>query len=213
MLHKDIPGYLRAQSRGTRLAESWRELAFLSTIETLCGVQVRQLSLRMFAELCRARSPFLCGGSIGGEDVVLFLWRLSPGFDRLDADRRARFVESVHPLAYERDRFHRSVRSIKRFVNRMLVDKPPSSGGSNSISDVSFVGAFVHEFASAYGWDEDQILDKPLPQLFQLLRQILRDRNPKLPRFNPIAARLTRRVVDRHRARKAKETPCQPAAS
>ncbi len=191
-----IPGYERAERRGRRLEDARREWAFLGTCEKLCGVRVCLLTLRMFAELIAIRSPFLCGGDIGGEDVVLFLWRLSPRFSRDDHELRLRFFARVRAVAFEPEEFRRAVRSVFRFIDRMLCDRPPSSTGGSQ-SDVSFVASLVHEIATAYGWDRDTILDTPMPQVFQYVRKIQREHNPKLPRFNPVTARLTKRLLDR----------------
>jgi len=209
VLHSQIPGYNRAYNRGARLEESWRELPFLGdrVTEKIRSLEVRLITLRMFLQLCRARSRFLCGGTIRPQDVTLFLWRISPSYSPGDKSARLSIAQKV---ASDWPDAKCWKRAIDRYLDRMFLDKPPTSGGKSE-SDACFAAAMIHEIASAYGWDADSILDTPMPALFQYVRQIQRDRMSKygkdLPRFNPLRSRFTKKVVDRHRKKNA--TPDQ----
>ena len=82
----EIPGY-----REALFAEQQaRDLAFLLDVpRTLCGVPVRQITLRDLLLLAQADCRFITGGSTDAEDVRLFLWILNPGFVPGDRDLRA----------------------------------------------------------------------------------------------------------------------------
>lgn len=203
MLLLHIPGYYdRAAKRLERLEDYWRDLAFLGLTEELrfAGrrkVEVRQLTLRMFVQLCAVRSPFLVGGKVGPEHVAQILWRLSPIYDTRLANPEARkaFVESVADLGY-----HSAVRTISRFVDRMLIDKPPipeSKSKGKAKPDTSFAASVIHTMAISYGWNDELILDQPIPRLFQYMRKITRYNDPEVLTFNPL--------VDKYKARIMKE--------
>ncbi|MEN3369940.1 MAG: hypothetical protein V7609_2083 [Verrucomicrobiota bacterium] len=110
---------------------------------------------------------------------------------------RRKFIERVRGL-----NFQKAVRGINRFVDRMLLDKPISSKRKNlsfDPADVSVAGDIIHLIAGAYGWKRDEILQLPMPEVFQALRKIQRDM-PGCPKrahakVHPIAARLTRKHV------------------
>ena len=225
MFLSELPGYTRAAERAGRLEDAWRDYAFLGLGEKICGVEVNLLTLRMFIELCVVRSPFFVGGNVGPEDVALVLWRLSPCYSRANSSssssscsfpssppkdkgsrtrdededehekknpRRA-FVASIAHLPFER-----AVRAISRYLDRMLIDKPVSTENGNfAAPDTSFAAGIIHALASEYGWSQDDVLDVPMPRLFQYLRLIQREHNPKLARFNPIRARLTKKIIAR----------------
>src|SRR5439155_5373159 len=88
----EISGYTRAAQRGDRLEDYWRDYAFLGLNDELIipvagtkarRIEVRQLTLRMFIQLCAVRSPFLVGGSVGPQHVAQILWRLSPQYPEI----------------------------------------------------------------------------------------------------------------------------------
>jgi hypothetical protein len=194
---------VRAIERADRLEDYWRDYAFLDLGEELrvAGghtVQVNLLTLRMFVQLCAVRSPFLVGGDIRAEHVAQILWRLHPTYDARDRDARRRFLESIAVLP-----FRPAVRAICRFLDRMLIDKPPTSCRDNAPKgDVSFAGSLIHLLASSYGWSADQVLDLTMPVLFQFLRCIQRSNDSDMISFNPLrdrfGARVARRFLDEH---------------
>jgi hypothetical protein len=106
---------------------------------------------------------------------------------------RREFAEQVRGIDY-----FAAVRAIDRFVDRMLLDKPIGSKGSLSDpADTSVPTDIIHLIAGAYGWSRDEILELPMPEVFQALRKIQRDMPgcPKRARakVHPYATRLTRK--------------------
>jgi hypothetical protein len=205
----EIPGYVGAIRRADRLEDYWRDFAFLGVNEQLrmAGghkVEVRLLSLRMFVQLCAVQSPFFVGGAVRPEHVAQFLWRLSPQYDANDRKLRAEYVATLRELP-----FASSVRAISRFIDRMLIDKPPVSAKSEqsgSKHDLSFAASMIHSFASSYGWSPDQILDLPIPALFQFLRAIQRENQDTIV-FNPLRDRFSARVANKFFSKCQQESP------
>jgi len=156
MYLNQIPGYGRAIARADRIEDHWRERAFLGLTETLRfgsgrSLEVLPLSLRAFLELSAVRSPFVVGGDIRPEHIAQVLWRLSSEYSRSDRSQRTIYLESIMAIP-----FLPAIRAINRFLDRMLIDRPPSKGGNDgSKADTSFAAALVHMLANAYGWDDD----------------------------------------------------------
>ncbi len=193
-------------NRADRLEDYWRNFAFLGLNEELRffgghKVEVRLLTLRMFIQLCAVRSPFLVGGRVGPEHVAQILWRLSPAYDTRTSNPEARrqFVESIAAIP-----FKSSVRNIGRYIDRMLIDKPPQPAGKlvKGKADTSFAASMVHRLAGEYGWSGEEILELPMPRIFQYLRRIQRENDPKSALWNPIRDRFVARwMMKRRQAR------------
>ncbi len=202
MFLSEIPGYTRAGVRADRLEDYWRDFAFLGLTETIRvpggrTVEIQQLTLRMFIQLCAIRSPFMVGGKIMPEHVVQVLWRLSPEYGS-NQDARKAFVSAMADLP-----FLSTIRALQRYFDRMLADKPPtSSRRSDSHPDTSFAASVIHALAKTYGWTDDAILDLPMPRIFQYLRKIRRDNDPDMAYFNPLRDRFTKRITDKYLAKK-----------
>jgi hypothetical protein len=194
-------------ARADRLETYWRDFAFLGINEELrlgkTRVEVCLLTLRMFVQLMAVRSPFVVGGRVRPEHLVQLLWRMSPKYQANDKAARAAFIESIAPV-FAGTVFPRAVRIVSRFFDRMLLDKPPVSegGGVSSKPDASFAAGVIHLVAKNYGWSQDEILDTPMPVLFQFIRKLQRDQDPEMEHWNPLTDRFTARVVQRYLARK-----------
>jgi hypothetical protein len=225
----NVPGYRRALQRAYRVEESFREQSYLGIAEKLCGIPVGPLTFQAYLQLDRIGSPFVCGGMPLPHDVAFFLFRLSPAYERaraakLAAERdptvadrilrprysrlsaarrgtdafvmvRREFIEQVRKVSLSA-----AVRAIRRFMRRMLLDRPAYSSSSNASSDpadTSWAADVIHMIATAYHWPRADILALPMPEVFQALRNIRRDQ-PNCPKkhrakVHPIASRLTRR--------------------
>jgi hypothetical protein len=199
----DIPGFSRNLARVDRLENYWRDFAFLGINEEIRVAKVRfpvqLLTLRMFVQLVAVRSPFMIGGMVRPEHVLQMLWRLSPEYDATNKSARMLIAEKLVTLP-----FRESVRAVSRFLDRMLIDKPPCDVSAAVIRpDVSLATTLVHSFASSYGWSAETILDTPMPVLFQFIRKIAREADPELSHFNPLRDRFTQRIVQRHLATRA----------
>lgn len=182
----------RALARAKRVEDALREKAFLPLGEIINGVEVLQFSLRHLTILFKIRSPFLYGGIPQIEDVGLFLWIVSQHYNPSDNENRAAFMAQLvfHP---EWERFYRSIR---RYLDRALMDTPPQASEGKPIS-ASYAAGIIHKIAAAYGWDIDRIMDTPIAALFQLMKWIEIERNFNLPQFNPLQDRVKARLIER----------------
>lgn len=174
-LFDQIPGYQEAVSE-----ERWsRDLAFFDFPIPLCGVMVRQLCPIHYALLDRAKNRFVSGGIIRPEDVAQLLWIVSEDFST-DATKRDAFIADIGP----RVSFIGARVEINGYFDRAFMDAPPS-GGVGQRSYTSWLASIVHLVASEYGWDDTAILNKPFARIFQYVRCIQKQNNPRAPQFNP----------------------------
>lgn len=159
-----------------------RDLAFLTDApRVLCGVPVKALTLRHLILLFLSRSPFVCGGQVRVEHVIQFIDIVSVGFEagksKVQRARRHKLIERML-----RAKFAAAIKQIDEFMDDAWKDRA-SRRSSGPAEVVSIADAMVHEFAWAYGWMVDYTLDRPLAQLYALLRHIAREHDPKAPLF------------------------------
>ena len=174
----EIPGYREAVER----ENSVRDAAFLDLPEFICGTQVNQITPQHFLILDGIGSPFVSGGTPTAEDVVKFLWILSPEFCRptsiWNRIRRWRFTVSCRNID-----FFKAIGAIVRFIRETFHDSPGGTG-PRSAPIASCVAGPVHVLANKYGWSEAEILNLPYKRIFQYFRLIQIQANPKVITFN-----------------------------
>lgn len=188
-----IPGYPEAMAAAQAEEEELRDLAFIPVDLDICGVPVRQLTARHLLLCIYVRSPFFFSrDDLGPEHVAQFLWIVSPQFDPLDGLARSAFIKNIATSV----QFAEAVPAIDDYLDQALMDRPPS-GAARGASITSFIASLVDEFASEYGWTIDEILDRPLAALYQLLRRMERRRDPKAVTFNRLSDRARREIVQR----------------
>lgn len=214
-LLSDYPGMTRALWRAARLEDYLHDLPFLSTVENIRGITVRQLTPRMCGLLLFAQSPFLYKCVMRTPvDVALFLWIVSPEYkpsqkaaDTYMADLK--IFPDIQPFC----------RGIDRYLDRAFVDQPPVSSGSSAapIFPVAYQASIVHPLAASYGWPQEVldaqgqpipglgILDKPIAQLYQFIKLIRyhNDLNGSIPSFTPYQDKVRSRIVRRWRNKAA----------
>lgn len=193
-----IPGLSKNIARVKRVEDGWRARAFLPELEKINGVEVLQLTLEHLTELERVNSPFITQG-IGSqpEDVGLFLWIVSPHYDRFNVDLRRQFLtqllENYPPL-----KFKIFYRAIYRFLwVRALMDIPshPSSGVTVGTCTAA---AMIFKIARAmHGWSRNQILKCRMAELYQYLKWDSLTDDPDRPQFNPLQDRMRQYYVER----------------
>lgn len=189
MLLDDIPGLSRAVARAKGIEDRWRELAFLPVGEEICGVPVRQLTLRHLRILLSIHSPFLHGKTPTLFDIERFLWVVSPRFN-IRGLGKVDFARSIEHLSYAR-----VCRAINRYIDRALLDRPATTGSGTPIA-VSFDAYLVDRIARTYGWSDEQILDAPLARLYQYLRLIQLKDNPRTPQISRLSDRVRQRKIN-----------------
>ena len=151
-----------------------RDTSFLPLPESVCGFDVKPLTLRHVLTLGAVGSPFMRGGHPMPHDIGAFLivvadWK---GFKRWCCLRKLGRVS-----------FRDAVESVDSFVKESFQDSP-SGTGEASASYYSFAASIVDVLGKEYGWSESEILDVPLKRIFQYLKAIAR-RNGETVFFNP----------------------------
>jgi len=178
--HIGIPGYVEACQK----QDAIRDAAFLDAPLTLCGLPVRLMTARHLAILTHCGNGFVTAGEIKPEHIPQLLWVLSPKFECGNAKRMADVSIAISNLP-----FAKCVREIEAYLDDMFLDSPPSEGKPGE-SYNSWLASIVDLLAREYGWRQDEILNLPLPCVFQYVR-IIRVRNgDDGPQFN----RLTDKV-------------------
>lgn len=205
MLLSSYPGYTRAIARAAQLEDFLRDLPFLSTLEKIRGLSVRQLTPRMCGLLLFARSPFMWkGAERRADDVAQFLWIVSLKYkpDQKAADRFMRALPFIQATREGKlfPVFQVFRRAIDRYIDRAFIDQPALSANSTTIFPVAYQAAIVHPLARAYRWDQERILDTPCAQLYQFLKLIRRESSTVtgelgIPVFYPYQDRARRRIV------------------
>lgn len=176
-----IPGYREAVERENNV----RDNAFLGIAEKICGIEVFSMTPRHFLILDGIGSPFVTGGSILPEEVVRFLWIMSPRFRIVrsfhDWIARWRFAASCRKLNWET-----SIKAIFAYLEETFMDRPGANSASNSVgSNWSWLAAMVDAIARNYHWSEETILNTPLKRLFQYRKIISMANDPNAIHFNP----------------------------
>lgn len=210
MEHSKYPGYTRAIARAAELEDYLHELPFLSALEKIRGISVRQLTPRMCGLLLLARSPFMYkNADRRPSDVAQFLWVVSLNYkpDQRAADR---FMKKLPLIQATREGnlfpvFRTFERAIDRYVDRAFIDQPALCATSGTVFPIAYEAAVIHPLARAYHWDADRIRDTPCAQLYQFLKLIRRDSYTHeglgIPTFYPYQDRVRRRIIMRWRRR------------
>jgi hypothetical protein len=172
----EIPGYKDAVDRAMVL----REATYVDHREDICGVEVLQLTPRMFAALDVAGNPLLKHNRLPDPaDMIQFLWALSPRFIAGNG-WRARWRRRRMARACRRISYARLLERIDRYMEDQLQDSQGGSGAQAAMPLAGFVATLVHRIATAYGWEEDAIADTPIVRLLQYLKLIDRDNGRKI---------------------------------
>lgn len=168
-----IPGY--AEAREAEQAN--RDLAFLNFPMPLCGVLVRQFSLKHLIILGNCGNPFVTGGAAPSpEQIAQFLWVVSDEYAP-DQKKMKKFAAGLGSLKYMQ-----AIKDITGYLEAAFQDAPSSGGGGKlyTASCAALVETIAHEF----GWDDEQIMNKPVARLFQYIRLIRKRHDPKALLFN-----------------------------
>jgi hypothetical protein len=69
------------------------------------------------------------------------------------------------------------------YVDLIFCDAPASEGQRRK-PYYSYLASIIHSLAKSYGWSRNEILDTPMPAIYQLLKIMQQEANPKMPLFN-----------------------------
>lgn len=142
---------------------------FLDLPRTVCGLPLRAMTPRDWLTLGYINNPFVIGGEIRSVHIPQFLCALhaEPPVGWL-ANRR--FFRHVAALP-----FAQSESEIFGYVARIFADGPRGSGDGKPIG-THFVAALIVRIAAGIpSLSPQEIMDTPLPQLFQFQKVLATD--------------------------------------
>lgn len=165
--------FRKLYSEAVKRDQDVRDAAFLSLTTSICGVAIRQLTVRDIVILDGIGSPFLCGGPHSVQDAARFLWLMSPLYcsgwwPAFRFGRRCRKIDDTQLTS-----------GIDRYLEDTFQDAPGKKAGADGPDFASFAAHLVHRLASAYGWSIDEIMRVPLKVIFQQLKCIRHEREEK----------------------------------
>lgn len=180
----------RSLARAAKLEERIRTNAFLPVQQSINGVLVDQFRLNHLTLLRYVDSPFMIGGNVTDEDVVRFMWIVGGSYNPEGKGRQEYIAALLKTNPIDR----RFARAVDRYVDRALMDMPGGSDRGKAIA-ASFTASVIHRIAMAYGWDDEDILQKPVARLFQYMNWIAVTENPKIPQFNRLQDLVKKRLL------------------
>lgn len=185
----ELPAYRNAVAREGFL---W-EAAFLDLTETVAGFELRPMRVRDYLALRAMKHPLLRGALPTPEQLVGFLWLLSPQFSATDAKAREGFVlrcarflppkaPSIHlPWLMKRWRLRllerlaetsQVIGAVRLYIEETLTDWPAHKAQGQ---DTDYYGqgcAICAEFAREYHLSFKDTLELPMKCALQFLKEI-----------------------------------------
>ena len=157
-----------------------RDAAFLFDFETIAGLKVQPLTLRLLILLDQVGSVFVTGkwrslleDNIGVE-LRKFLWLVSFEFSTDDDKSRRKFIKTVDGLDSAE-----VINEIREYIDTAFTDAPGGSSRDDT-PHASMAAETVDLFAKEYGWGPDTILNLSMAQLWQY-RNCISARTEKNP--------------------------------
>lgn len=178
-LAKQIPGLREAIER----EQFNRVVAFLDFPETVCGVELRPLTMRDCLLLQSIGSPFVVGGNVGPIDALAFLKLQCTPRSRLSRWAMLRVIASRHATV-------EVVQSIQEFIEEAFADSPPTDGSEGGPQYWTLAHSLIHVFGKNYGWPMEETLRHPIKVLLPLLNIIRAESSPGAAMFNPLSDRV-----------------------
>lgn len=199
-----------AIAKAAAIERERRQEAWLELEEPLLGkVHVKPLTLRHCLYLDLAQNwyvvgfpaPFDPSCSHKPEEYLKaqayqqfeYLWVVSEDFKPGDEEARQTFLKSLGELD-----FIALDKAIREFHNAAFFDAPGSGGKDFGCPIVDWVAVIAHQFAAAYGWEYNKVLDTPLRILLQLRRCIAISNDPKAANTigNPLSDAAKKELLD-----------------
>jgi len=142
----------------------YRSLAFLGDFESICGIDVKPLTLHLLGRLKVVRSPFIAGGPVNHKQVAHFLWIVSVDFSP-DKEKRDGWILARQSLIIED-----AIRGIDEYLNRAFLDSRTHGGRKTRPLVSSSASIALEMMGEPWRMGLDEIMDRPLSVLFQLMK-------------------------------------------
>jgi hypothetical protein len=176
----EIPGYADAVKREQRV----RREAWVHVRHELAGVPVRSLTLRDMELLEEMRNGFFAPWRFDSDEEYLshcaqLVWWLSdcPKPDRYRSTWRDLFTAKPRKelIAQLATRPAQLARDVAQFMRDQFMDAPKGQSGIASAATAAGPAYIFDTLAAGgYHFSADEILDMPLPRLWQLVRLVQR---------------------------------------
>ena len=144
-----------------REAETAQQEAWLDLDYNLCGVEVRQMTLRDFFILDGLGSPFLRSEPFTIADIGVFFWVLSKEFKPCQK-ARDKFCEVIKDV-----KIAKAEEEINRYLDLTFTDADTATSADTKRYS-TYISYQIDLYAKEYGWTIPDIMDLPMRQIFQL---------------------------------------------
>ncbi len=134
---KDFEALVPGLSEARRTERLNRTRAFLGLTATVCGVEVVPFDPRHRLALCGVENGFVMSGEGGAEDVLQFLWHMSPLWERRDQPEGMSERERLKALVLAGP-VGEMARQVRVYIASQLADPPELQGdGGEAAPDYS----------------------------------------------------------------------------
>lgn len=175
-----------------------REDFFLGLTRTVAGFRIRPMKVRDYILLDRFNSPLLTKQEPSDLEIGMFLWWLSPQFDRWCVDtgwRASRFggwIQSLRAWIFARrvrlalgrapnDKWEGATKAAAEYISDTFQDRPMGNGGEDEQQYVHLLESYYERFKHEHGWfSREQFLDMQMTEVFASLRSIILRNGGKL---------------------------------
>jgi len=181
-LPKDIAAQWKAAATEERALRSAAAVAPGALAVERDGIRAGPLRLRHIALLDAILSPFAGHDTPVTPEEIIRAWLIVRD---LDYTRNAAASERDREIAFAAGHLATITSLLCDLLDMALRDMPPAQGHNSGGAAASPIATLIDLFASEYGWRLDDILDLPMPLAAQLLRAILRRKNPDVALGNP----------------------------
>jgi hypothetical protein len=189
-----IPGYTQAVQRENQR----RDAAFLNLPAHICGIDIRQMTLRDFIILDGMDCPFLRGKIPLPHELRFFLWFMSEDYRHGSIIRRWWFYRvTLRKILFN---YKEAVERIYEYMDATFQDSGGKGSGIKSYT--GYPSAWVDMFEVEYGWPEEKTLSYPLRKLHQRARNMRMRHDPQAILFNPSDKLISRYLQEKNRAAK-----------
>ena len=182
-----LPGYAEAHAKERRI----RDIAWLPWEVPLCGIKVRQFSPNHFIALRLAGSPFISETPRDPEveDILIFLWIVSPSYQPGDDEARKAFCLPLLATV----QFLPAITAIWEYLTDAFLDVPRGTAGG--VDYFCAFGPLVRTACRDFGMTAEGAMDAPFARLYQMDRIAAKAANPRLPLINPLSDGVVTRTL------------------
>ena len=191
---REIPGLAEALASAKSNQLVTRENSLLNLSYDLCGLKARTMTIRDYVLLQRIGSPFIRRVEPTMDDLAIFLWVLSPQFNKWLGRKWFAFLQPVAAFFHGRkvrrvfgknipETSEAVVVKCFEYIDKMFYDSPPALANGQE-SCLCYLTGWFDAIQSEYQFPSEQVWNMGLPELFQRLNAIRQRNNPSVPSFN-----------------------------